>query len=110
MSLDDLFPRIRELRSCQDELNKARVQDETDLVAEQVPSVDSEEVKVCLRDLRSLVVEAELIERKASLHSSVQRIEVDKKQVTIHYRALWQKKIRKDTQEAEVLPIVPPAP
>lgn len=45
LTLDDLAPRIRELRLRQDELNKARVQAQADMVVQGVQQVDKEAVK-----------------------------------------------------------------
>ena len=42
-------------------------------------------VKTYAQDLRSLLEEADFTERKAFLRSFIKQIEVNKKQVTIHY-------------------------
>jgi hypothetical protein len=42
-------------------------------------------VKTYAQDLRSLLKEADFTERKTSLRSFIKRIEVNKKQVTVHY-------------------------
>ena len=57
MNLDDLAPRIKELKAKQDELSKARVQTEADMVVAGVQHVDVETVKSYAQDLRSLLEE-----------------------------------------------------
>ncbi len=85
LELNDLAPRIRELKTRQDELSKARVQVEAEMLARGVEQVDVDMVKTYAQDLRALLNQADLTERKAFLRSFVKRIEVNKKQVTVHY-------------------------
>ena len=86
IKLDDLTPRIRELKSRQEDLNKARVQIEAEMVVDQVKQVDLSTVKSYARDLRMLLQESEITERKAFIRSFVKRIVIGKDQVTLHYR------------------------
>ncbi len=86
LGLDDLAPRIKELKVRQDELSKARVLLEAEMAARGVQPVDEVMVKSYARDLRGLLEESELTERRAFLRSFVKRIEVDKEQVTVHYK------------------------
>jgi site-specific DNA recombinase len=85
LELNDLAPRIRELKARQDELSKARVQVEAEMLARGVEQVDVDIVKTYAGDLRALLNQADITERKAFLRSFISRIEVNKKQVTIHY-------------------------
>ena len=71
IKLDDLAPRIRELKERQDELNKTRVQVEADMVARGTEEIDVNTVKAYAQDLRSLLEEADLTERKAFLRSFI---------------------------------------
>ena len=52
--LEDLAPRIRELRTRQDELDKNRVQVEAEIVAQGTQQVDVESVKSYAQDLLPL--------------------------------------------------------
>ncbi len=79
LNLDDLAPRIRELKSRQDELSKVRIQIEAEIVARGIEQVDTALVKAYAQDLRSLLEEADLTERKAFLRSFIKRIEVSKR-------------------------------
>jgi len=76
LNLDDLAPRLRELKSRQDELGKIRIQLETEAVVRGVEQVDTALVKAYAQDLRSLLEEADITERKAFLRSFIKRIEV----------------------------------
>ncbi|MBA7695809.1 hypothetical protein ES703_104448 [subsurface metagenome] len=104
LQLDDLAPRIRELKTRQDELNKARVQIEAEMVVRGVDQVDVAMVKTYAQDLRSLLEEADFTERKAFLRSFIKRIEVNRKQVIVHYN-LPIPEDPKSRQEIGVLPI-----
>ena len=86
LTLDDLAPRIRELRSRQDDLSRTRVQLEADIAAQSADEVDLATVKAYANDLKSLLEEAGFAERKGFLRSFIERIEVDGDQVTIRYR------------------------
>jgi len=105
LGLDDLAPRIRELKIRQDELSKSRVQIEADMVVQGVGQVDVDVVKAYAQDLRGLLEESDFTERKAFLRSFIKRIEVNKDQVTIHYQ-LPLPQGDKETVTVEVLPIV----
>jgi site-specific DNA recombinase len=84
--LNDIAPRIKELRNRQDELKKTRVQVEVDMVVPSVSYVDMAVVKAYAQDLKALLEGADYVERKAFLRSFVKRIEVIKDQVTIRYK------------------------
>jgi DNA invertase Pin-like site-specific DNA recombinase len=86
LGLNEIAPRIIELRSHQDELRKARVQVEADMIANGVDDVDISVVKSYARDLRDLLEESDYTERKGFLRSFVKRVEVDKSEVTVRYR------------------------
>ncbi len=55
------------------------------MLARGVEQVDVDMVKTYAQDLRALLNQADLTERKAFLRSFIKRIEVNKKQVTVHY-------------------------
>ncbi|MDD5511190.1 MAG: recombinase family protein [Dehalococcoidales bacterium] len=104
VTLDDLSPRIRELRVRQDELNKARVQLEAEAVLKDSEPIDIGKVKGYVEDLKCLLEEGDLIQSKAFLRSFIKRIEVDGDQVRIDYR-LPLPAIGGDREVSEVLPI-----
>ena len=104
LGMDDLAPRIKELRTRQDELHKARLQLEAEMVAHGATHVDAEIVKSYAEDLKSLLEEADITESKSFLRSFIKRIEIDKSEAVIHYN-LPVPPHRSDMQSAGVLPI-----
>ena len=107
LKLDDLAPRIKELKGRQSELSQSRVQVEAEMAAQGVEMVDEDLVKAYAQDLRALLEEADFTERKAFLRSFIKRIEVDEKQVRVHYR-LPMPPDGKVEEQVGVLPIVTP--
>ena len=107
LSLDELAPRIRELKKRQDELGKARIQIEADMVAQGVEEVDIDMVKSYTRDLKSLLEESDIIERKAFLRSFIKRIEISSDKAVVYYH-LPLPQDEKSKVTAEVLPIITP--
>lgn len=85
LGLDDLAPRIRELKRRQDELSKNRVQVEVDMVAQGVEEVDLDIVRSYVRDLKSLLEESDITESKAFLRSFIKRIEINKNEARVYY-------------------------
>jgi site-specific DNA recombinase len=73
LSLDDLSPRIKELKSRQDELHRARVQVEADMVVEGVEHVELQAVKSYEEDLSNLLGESDFTQSKAFLRSFVKK-------------------------------------
>ncbi|MBI2957299.1 MAG: hypothetical protein HYY32_00500 [Chloroflexi bacterium] len=67
VELDDLAPRIKELKSQQDELYKAKVHARAEMAARGVKEVDLTRVKTYARNLHDKLKEGELTERKALL-------------------------------------------
>ena len=104
LNLDDLAPRIRELKTRQDSLSEARVQTEADMVVQGVQHVDYEMVKSYAQDLRGLLEEADFTESKTFLRSFVKRIVVDGSKAKIQYRLPMPPNGRR-TQSLGVLPI-----
>ncbi|MBI4333058.1 MAG: recombinase zinc beta ribbon domain-containing protein [Chloroflexi bacterium] len=107
LNLDDLAPRLRELKARQDKLAKSRVQVEAEMVAEEVVHVDVEMVKAYAEDLRSLLEEADFTRSKTFLRSFVKRIEVNGNKATIRYKLPMPGNGNKG-QSVEVLPIDTP--
>jgi len=104
VSLDDLGPRIRELRARQNQLSKVRVQVEADIVTQGKQQVDVVLVKSYAQDLKSLLGEADFTESKAFLRSFIKRIVLDGENATIHYN-LPMPPDGKKKQSVGVLPI-----
>ncbi len=55
------------------------------MVAQGVEEVDIDIVKSYMRDLKSLLEESYITERKAFLRSFIKRIEINKDKVMVHY-------------------------
>ena len=85
LSLNDLAPRIKELRLRQDELSKTRLQLEAEKITRGVKHVDAEVVKSYARDLKCLLEEADIAESKAFLRSFINRIDIDGEKAKVHY-------------------------
>ena len=105
VELDDLAPRIRQLRLQLDALRKSRMQLAEDSVLEDVLPVDALAVQACAEDPVHLLQEAELTERKTFLRSFVQRVEVGRSGVTMQY-SLPMPTDGERPKRREVLPIV----
>jgi len=105
LNLDDLAPRIRELKTRQDSLSEARVQTEADMVVQGVQHVDCEMVKSYAQDLRGLLEESDFAESKTFLRSFIKKIVIDGEKATIYYN-LPMPPDRKKKEQIGVLPIV----
>ncbi len=86
IDLDDISPRIKGLKARQEELEKNRVKMETEIATKGIEQMDVALVQKRARDLRQLLIESNLTERKAFLRSFVKRIETDGKSVTVRYK------------------------
>jgi site-specific DNA recombinase len=86
LNLNDIAPRIKKHRNRQEELNKARIQLEADMVVQKVNEVDLGTIKTYAQELREVLGSASFIEQKAFLKSFIKRIIVDKDKVTIRYK------------------------
>jgi hypothetical protein len=84
--LDDLSTRIKQLKARQDELAKARIQVEADMVVEKVQHVEVETVKSYAQDLRGLLEDGDFTQSKNFLRSFVKKMIVDRDKVKIEYR------------------------
>ena len=104
LSLDDLASRIKELRTRQDELQKAGIQLEAEMAAQGATHIDADTVKSYAEDLKNLLNEADIVESKAFLRSFIKRIEINKGEGVIQYKLPvppnWS-----DRQSVGVLPI-----
>jgi site-specific DNA recombinase len=105
IGLDELAPRIREMRSRQDELKKAKLELEAEKGTRQTKQLDAEVVKSYATDLKSLLEEVNVVESKAFLRSFIKRIEIDGGNAKLHY-VLPMPPDAKIGDSVEVLPIV----
>ena len=86
LELDDIAPRIREIRSRLDELRNVRIQAEARAVAEEAMcKVDMNALKTHVADLRGILSEASHQECKSVLRSFIKQITVDNGSVMIEY-------------------------
>ena len=86
LGLEELAPRIKVLKSRQDELSKVRLQLEAETIVCGVQDVDLATVKAYANDLRNLLEDADFTEKKGSLRSCVKRIEIDGQQAKVTYK------------------------
>ena len=107
LSLDDLAPRIKELKAKHDGLLKTRVQTEADMVLEGIQHVNVETVKSYAEDLRILLEDADFTQSKAFLRSFVKKIIINGDKAKIQYH-LPMPPDGKRTEEVGVLPIDTP--
>ena len=107
LNLDELAPRIRELKKRQDELGKARIQIEADMIVQGVQEVDVDLIKSYTRDLKALIEESDITERKAFLRSFIKRIEINGDNAVVYYH-LPLPQDEKGERVPEVLPMVTP--
>jgi hypothetical protein len=85
LTLDDLSARIKQLKVRQDELAKAGVQVEADMVVKGVRHVEVEAVKSCARELCMFLENGDYIQSKAFLRSFVKKISINGKTAKIQY-------------------------
>ena len=106
LNLDELAPRIKELKARQEDISKARVMLEAEMTLRGVRHLDAELVKTYAADLRLLLSEGDITQSKAFLRSFIQKIVIDGNKATIHYKlpvpSQWP-----EYDEVGVLPIVP---
>ena len=107
IALDDLAPRIKELRVREEELSKTRVQVEAEIIVQGTPYIEADLVRSYAEDLKSLLEESDFAESKAFLRSFVKRIVINGEQATIHYN-LPMPPDKKKEEQIGVLPIVTP--
>ena len=107
LSMDDLAPRIKELKTRMDELSKIRLMIEADLAVQGVHRVDRGEVIAYADDMRSLLGEADIVQSKAFLRTFVKKIVVESSKVKVFYN-LPVPVGHNETKTEEVLPIVTP--
>ena len=86
IDLNDLAPRIKELRTKETELSNAKIQLEVEMVVEGTETVDVDSVKSYAEDLRNVLDEIDSQERKAFLKSFVKHIVIEGENAVVHYK------------------------
>jgi site-specific DNA recombinase len=108
LDLNDLAPRIKELRAMQDELSKARVIAEAEMTLQGCQQLDVKAVSAYATDLRNILEESEVAQRKTFLRSFVKKIVIDKEKARLYYRLPVPPDGRR-MEEVRVLPIDTPS-
>ena len=85
VELDDLAPRVRELRERRDHLQRAKAEAEETIAAGRVELVDQKIVLGYLKDLKGVLNAASPGEQRTLLKSFIQSVERYDSQVTIRY-------------------------
>jgi site-specific DNA recombinase len=85
LGLAELAPRIRELKTRQDELTKSRILIEAELAAEGATHIDVEMVKPLITDLRWALQDSEVSRTKSFLTLFIKSIVVDGREIVINY-------------------------
>jgi site-specific DNA recombinase len=85
IQLVDLAPRIQQLRQRRGQLEAARLQLEQEISARRVELADEETVAHCVSDLRNLLSESPLAERKSFVRSFVKEVKVTGDSVLLTY-------------------------
>ena len=85
LQLADLAPRIQRLRQRQEQLNAARLEPENLLPDRRVELADMETVKSYVEDLRNLLEDSSLAERKSFIKSFVREVRVTGTEVLLSY-------------------------
>jgi site-specific DNA recombinase len=103
LEVEDLAPRIKELKAQTDDLEQKRV-DLTESIREaKVDLLEASVVKAYVDDLKALLSKGSIVEQKSFLRSFVRRIEVNLPQATVNYTLpLIMQKV--EPLEREVLP------
>jgi site-specific DNA recombinase len=83
---DDISSRIHELKDRQGELSKAQLLVEAEMVATGEERIDIEMVKTFGQDLKAMIEEANIPERKAFLRSFIKRIEINGDQARVTHK------------------------
>jgi site-specific DNA recombinase len=108
LSLDELAPRIKQLKARQDELSKARLMIEADMATQGMEPLDASQIKNYVRDLGALLADTDVLKSKNFLRTFLEKIIINGTEGKIYYKlpvpSKWQ-----EQEEFSVLPIVPPS-
>jgi hypothetical protein len=101
----ELAPRIRKLKARRNELLAQRNQAECSLKMSVIETPDINLIRVHVDDIKQLLSESSIIERRAFLKSFVKNIEVGKEAVTVNYH-LPMPPAKSDKDTLGVLPFI----
>ncbi len=104
LGLEELAPRIKELKNREDDLSKARLQIEAEMITCGVQDVKLATVQAYASDLRNILEESDFTDRKAFLRSFIKKIVVYGERVVVTYK-LPQRTPGVSNEIEEVLPI-----
>jgi hypothetical protein len=102
LAVDDLAPRIKELRASQHDLQGRRQELINEIESGSAVSIDEATVQAYVEELRAVLSEGSFMHQKAILRSFVKRVELSEKAVTIEYTMPLE---NEKTSEKEVLDI-----
>ena len=85
IQLADLAPRIQQLRQRKEQLQATKWELEQQLADRRVELADADTVARCVSDLRDLLSETSLVERKAFIRSFVKEVRVTGQEVLLTY-------------------------
>lgn len=85
LSLDELAPRIREVKERYDKLETRKSELELIVSGEKAEVVSKEEVAECVHELSDLLQKGSLLERKAFIQSFVKEVKVYDKEIKLIY-------------------------
>ena len=85
LKVADLAPRIQRLRQHHEQLNAARLELEGQLSDRKVELADIETVKNCVEDLRNMLEDSLITERKSFIKSFVREVRVIGSEVSLRY-------------------------
>ncbi len=105
LDLEDLAPRIREIRDSQGQLEEARNRFESEWNDDETETVDDALVKAYAQGHHGLLEESKVTERKAFVRSFVKRLDINPAKVTIHF-TLPLPSVAGKADLVEVLPIM----
>jgi site-specific DNA recombinase len=103
LEVEDLAPRIKELKAQTDDLEEKRVNLIESIREAKVDLLEASVVRAYVDDLKGLLSKASIVEQKSFLRSFVKRIEVNLPQVVVNY-TLPLKTQKVEPLEREVLP------
>jgi hypothetical protein len=103
LDVEDLAPRIRELKAQMDDLEEKRTDLTESIREERVDLLEVSVVRAYVDDLKALLSKGSIVEQKSFLRSFVKRIEVNLPQVVVNY-TMPLKTQKVEPLEREVLP------
>ena len=104
LQLDDLAPRIKELRSRQAKLELLKIELQTKLSDRHIELASKKEVEALVADLHTILSEGELAEKKSFIHGFIEEITVTGQEVRLTYKMPTLEGPKCETES--VLPIV----